>query len=551
METFLLAVLGSFRWLIRKTGADYDLVRAIVAVKLKTDNRRQPIAYRSKVKEGNNTFILTIVFYGLLGIVVAFAISVIPSFILSMILVFGYIMMMVAMSLITDFSSVLLDTSDNTIILPRPVDGRTLFIARISHILLYLGQLALALTLVPVIIVYMEYGGAAMFIFLVLVVLSILSAVLITNAFYLLILQFSSEEKLKNIINYFQILMAIVVMGGYQLIPGMMSRMNVRNYVFEVHWWHYFLPPVWMAGAMESVVYGKYDLQHIGLALCSVVVPILGIFMVNRYLAPIFSRKISIMSASVQRAVKRKERLDTWLNFLSTWATRPGPERGAFLLIYKILGRDRKLKLKIYPAFGYITIFGIIFIFRGQEVFGETGNHLHETRYYFGLLYLTFMILQVAFYEIPHSDDFKASWIYYSSPIGKPGEVLSGSIKAIFARLFLPSYAVVGVFVLILWGTTSVLDIVIAALNNFLMLIILGAIDTPKLPLSMAADLRNQSGNVVRGFVTVLLIGILGAGHYLLSFSNFLLAGVIPLQIGMIYFLQRSYRRIGWEDITP
>lgn len=550
METFLLAVLDSFRWLIRKTGADYDMVRAIVSVKLKTDNRRQLVAYPSKNKTGNNTFILTVVFYGLLGIIVGIAISMIPSFIFSMILAFSYIMVMIAMSLITDFSSVLLDTSDNTIILPRPVDGRTLFIARISHILLYLGQLTLALNAVPIIVVYMTYGVIAMFTFLGLVILSILTAVFVTNAFYLLILNFSSEEKLKNLINYFQILMAVAVMGGYQLIPRIMARMDIKSYVFEVHWWHYFLPPIWMAGAMEGIVHSNYDLPHIGLAMCALVVPILGLFAVNRYLTPIFSRKIGIMATSVQQAGKRKEKQDTWLKFLSTWTTGAGPERGAFLLVYKILGRDRKLKLKIYPAFGYIAIFGVIFILREKDTWGDAVNHLHETQYHFALLYLTFMILQVAFYEIPYSDDFKASWIYYSSPIGKPGEVLSGSIKAIFARLFLPTYAVVTVLVIILWGTNPALDIVVAALNNYLMLIILGAIDTHKIPLSMPADLRSQSGNVARGFVTVLLIGILGVGHYLLSFNSLVLAGVIPFQIGVIYFLQRSYKRIGWEDIT-
>ena len=70
-----------------------------------------------------------------------------------MIVFYTYIMVMISMTLITDFSSILLDTSDNTIILPRPVDSRTLFAARLTHILLYLGQLGLGLTVIPAIVV--------------------------------------------------------------------------------------------------------------------------------------------------------------------------------------------------------------------------------------------------------------------------------------------------------------------------------------------------------------------------------------------------------------
>ena len=150
MEKLLLQLLDLFSWAFRIARIDYDKLRAIVATKLTMDNRRQMVGYlRKGKKEPSQTFGLALLFYVALGGSIAFAMYIIPSFIHSMLVFFTYIMVMISMTLITDFSAILLDTSDNTIILPRPVDSRTLFAARQIHILLYLGQMAVALSVIP------------------------------------------------------------------------------------------------------------------------------------------------------------------------------------------------------------------------------------------------------------------------------------------------------------------------------------------------------------------------------------------------------------------
>jgi len=235
MNTFLLKFLDLFRWLYRRLGIDYEQLRSIVGIKLTMDNRRQLVAYRRKNnEEPGNAFMMTLLIYGFFGAFVALSLYFIPSFVLSLIVFFSYIIVMVAMTLITDFSSILLDTSDNTIILPRPVSGQTLFAARLTHILLYLGQLAIGLTIFPALVVIIKYGFLLFAVFLLAVALSVLTAVFVTNAFYLLVMQFASEEKLKNIINYFQILMAVLIMGGYQILPRIMERMDIASYEFEI-----------------------------------------------------------------------------------------------------------------------------------------------------------------------------------------------------------------------------------------------------------------------------------------------------------------------------
>lgn len=554
MNAFLLKILDLFKGFFIWIKVDYAQLRAILSVKLTMDNRRQLVSYQTKTKkEPSNTFLLTLFFYALFGMFVSIAVYNIPSFIMSMILFFSYLMVMIIMTLITDFSSILLDTSDNTIILPRPVDGRTLFVARTTHILLYLGQMVLALSLLPMVVIGLKHGAALLPFFFMGIVLASITAIALTNAFYLLLMQFANEEKLKNIINYFQIVMAVFIMGGYQILPRIMERLDLENFVFDITWWSFLLPPVWFAGALEAIYFNTFETNNIALCLCAVTFPISGAWLVNRYLTPVFSRKLGVLNnADVSPTITptRKENQNI-VDKLSRAITTPGLEYGAFNFIYKILGRDRKIKLKIYPSYGYVLIFGIIFMFRGKQDMATTWAELGESNYYIVLIYLTFMIIQVAIFEIRYSDEFKASWIYFAAPIVKPGEILSGMLKAVFVRLFIPGYLIMSTAVLFIWGASVIDDIIFGLINNFIMLIILSLINQRSLPFSIEPSLRGQSGNFVRNLLSFLIIGLLGVAHYLLiAYSSWLLLAAIPLMAIFTFILLRMYRNTSWGDLV-
>lgn len=190
---------------------------------------------------------------------------------------------------------------------------------------------------------------------------------------------------------------------------------------------------------------------------------------------------------------------------------------------------------------------------RSHEDFATTWANLPETQYHLMLLYLTFMVLQIGLYEIPYSDEFKGSWIYFSAPLTSPGEILSGTVKAICVRLFFPGFIIISAFVLIVWGYRVVDDVIIALFNNFLMLMILALINKRHLPLSMAPDVRAQSGNLMRSILTFFLIGALGAGHFLLTLltnKSLFLAAVIPAQAVALYFIHKTYRQTSWSQVT-
>jgi hypothetical protein len=553
MDNFLLALVRSFKWLYKINGVDFTQLLAIVAVKLKSDNRRQHISYRNNSgKEASHAFLITLLIYTVLGAVMGLFLSMNQSLMFSMTLFFSYLIVMIAMTLITDFSAVLLDTSDNTIILPRPVSGKTLFAARLTHIMLYLGQLGIGLTIVPAMVVASRYGLLLLAAFLILVILSIMAAVFITNVAYLLIIQFSSEDQLKNIINYLQIGMAIIFMGGYQLLPHAMAAYNLDSGRYDTAWWSYLLPPVWMAATLEMFVLRQPDAGHLAMAICAVLVPVSGLLIVNKFLTPVFSQKLGVIGPASSTSRPASQSGTTILKNLARFITQSSHERAAFFLVYKTLARDRKIKLKIYPTIGYLAIFVIMLGIREQSSVSSFKEHLATSQYHLMLLYLPLFVLQVAFHEIAYSDDFKAGWVYHSAPVGRPGELLSGMIKALFVRFFLIPYFFLSLIVIAIMGPTSILDVVVAGINNYLMLMILAMIADHSLPLSLAPAVRTQSGTMARGLIAVVVIGIITAAHYFtLLFKPALLFAFFPIQIVAGYLLTRAYRAIAWSEITP
>jgi ABC-2 type transport system permease protein len=553
MEKIILGMLDFFSWLFRAMQVDYPQLRAIIAIKLTMDNRRQIVAFKQKSNnETNNAFLTTVLFYAFFGLFIAFVLFGIPHMIVALIIFFSYIMVMLSMTIITDFSSTLLDTSDNTIILPRPVTSRTLFVARIVHILIYLSLLTAGLALIPSVVMLIKYGWVMFVLFLVGVCLSVLVALSFTNGLYLLVMRFASEEKLKNVINYFQIVMAVTIMGGYQVLPRVLGRFDLETYEFDIQWWAYFTPPVWLAGALEAVHERNFDTPHLILIGLALTLPVLVFLVINKYLTPVFSRKLGAISTASEPVVTRtvQQQGKNFASKIADWLTRNLQERAAFEFVYKTLARDRKIKLKVYPTFGYVFIFGLIFIMRSREDFLVTFQNLHNTEYHLMLIYLTFMILQVALFEIPYSDDFKASWIYAAAPLTKPGEILSGMLKAMFVRLFIPGYLAIAIIVMYIWGVNSIGDIVFGLLNNFLMLLVLALIGKKMLPLSLQPSLRNQAGTFARSMIMLFMLALLGFTHYFLSKFPIVIWAMVPVQGVAIYLLLRYYRNISWEEFT-
>src|SRR3546814_11699817 len=99
---------------------------------------------------------------------------------------FFSLMCVLALMLISEFSTILLDTRDPLIILPRPVDDRTFSVSRILHIGILLLGLLTDLALQGLIFAIVDNGLIAGAIFIIQVTIPGILTLLLLNLFYII-----------------------------------------------------------------------------------------------------------------------------------------------------------------------------------------------------------------------------------------------------------------------------------------------------------------------------------------------------------------------------
>ena len=118
-------------------------MRAILKVKLTMDGRRTPtmIGQDSKKKDKGNQFIKSLWLYVLFGLIMIPFLFIGEGYLFQMSMFFGMFTFFIMTSMISEFSSVLLDIRDRNILYPKPINRRTISAAKVMHIIIYLTYL--------------------------------------------------------------------------------------------------------------------------------------------------------------------------------------------------------------------------------------------------------------------------------------------------------------------------------------------------------------------------------------------------------------------------
>jgi hypothetical protein len=503
----------------------------------------------------SNAMTWVVFMYVFIGIFVGLMVLGISSVFTAMVIVFAMVMVMTAVALISDFTSVLLDTTDNAILLPRPVDGRTLAVARLTHIALYLLLISLSLSLAALLIGSGKYGPLFALSFLVMLVFAVLFVVFLANLFYLLLMRVSGGDHFRDIILYFQIFMAAFAMGSYQLLPRMIHLDALMNLSFPIRWWTYLVPPAWMAAVVDLAVGRQWSGPKAVLAVIGICVPLACIVIVIRYLAPGFARAIArleTMSAPAEGEGVPAERtgLMDWLSRL--WSRDP-QERGIFRLCWRITSRDRKFKLKTYPTFGYMLIIGIILtvLVDRDTPMWESLVNLPHTQKYIIFLYIGCLLIPIVLLQQRFSDQWEAAWVFHTLPFDNPGRIMKGALKAMLVKYGGSAFVLLALLVLLIWGPHTLDDIALSFLNMVLTSLFIAATMVRDLPFSKKYAVARDAQRGITGFLLFVIPAGAGVVHYGLTFVPYgTLAGIL-VSLAAVLVGMSLYGRMSWARINP
>ena len=553
MTDFALKILDAFKWFFRWLGVDYEKFRALIWVKLTVDNRQEKsMVQRKGKKEMSNAMGWVVFIYAFMGIFLGVMLLGIQSLFSSMVFVFSMVMVMTAVALISDFTSVLLDTTDNAILMPRPIDSRTLATARITHIILYILMITLALTAASIVIGTIKFGPLYTVVFLFALFFAVLFVVFLANVFYLLLMKVSTEDHFRDVILYFQILMAAFAMGSYQLLPRLMEVDALKGFTLPIHWWTYLIPPAWMAAPIDIAVTGDFSLAKTVMSLTGIVIPIASVLVVIKYLAPGFSRALSQMeststvSEKVYAQVQKKGRLR---KFFSKIFTSSPAERSVFQLSWILSSRDRKFKLRTYPTFGYMLIIAFIMsLYREGNILQNLQN-LPNTEKFIIFLYIGCILIPIVVMQQRFSDQYEASWIYHSFPFSSPGDIQKGSLKAMVIKYGFSVFIPLAVFILLVWGPRVIDDIVLAFFNMIIASLVIGFTVRKDLPFSRKGITAAESQRGMTGVLLFLFPVSLGGLHYGLTLIPYAVPVALIFSAGIAFLAMKLYGQTTWKMI--
>lgn len=558
MNKFFLYLVSLLNPVWKRLGVDVEQLRAILEVKLKMDDRR-PSAYmqarQQKKKEIKNGSWGMIFMSLVMGIFYLYAFFIAKDHFLQMLIWFSLFMMMMSTTLIADFTSVLIDVKDNFVILPKPVNDKTVVVSRMMHIVIHISKIVAPMMLPVLIYLFVETGVISALWFVVLALLLCIFSIFLINAVYLIALQLTTPERFKEILNWIQMILSVLLFGIVYLAPRVMKDVNLAEVKLSDHTWLNLVPLTWFAGAWQAVTDGIYTPQFLIFIALSFIVPFASLWLVIKIFAPSFNRKLAMLGGSgTDSGRPEKARAVAsgipWYKRLARLLTSSSQERLSFELVWLITGRSREFKLKVYPSLAYVVIYFIYFFFTGDHTSaGEKWKHLPETKMFIFLIYSSSFAFITAISNLVYSDKYKSAWVYFAAPIESPGLLLMGAFKASLVKFFVPFYLLLSAFSLWVWGLKIMPDLILGFFNVIVINLAFAFIYLRRLPFSAELNIKQSAGTFIKGMLILIVPGVIGVGHYFIAGYIWLVLIFGLMSFAALYLLYMKYRETGWAKL--
>ena len=508
-DFFSLKILDLFRPLFEAFGVEYEKMRLIVNMKLTLDKRK------NNSSENKNSLMQSVILYLIIGLV-ASRIIVMPIDIMTkMTVLFALIFVMLLTCFITDFSSVILDTYDRHIIGITDVKDITLNMAKIVHIIIYISIISLSISAFSILMILMAYNIGFCLLFILCMILMDFLLIMMTSVIYYLLIKIFKGEKLKDVLNLFQIFMILVFSIMYYFITSSLSDIQI-NYTFSINAYDLFIPFMWFASLFCVIFYGKIQTLYIIMAILGIIVPILSIFIYIK-LTPAFERNLDKLE-QVSYNEKDSKTKKSFVSKLGNKICKNNEEKSFFEFIYINLSRDREFKTRVYPtlASGIIMPLVLFFVTYDRSIsIMEYLKSLSTTNNFLNI-YLAVILLQNCILLLKYSKEYEASFIYDVLPISKKKNIYSAEFKVIIIKLFVPVFIIIGIPYLILFKAKFIVHLLIAFVSTIFISMGTFRVNDKSLPFSEDYAVTANTSNFLNIIKSIGFVGAAVLLHYLI-----------------------------------
>lgn len=556
--------------LYHNAGIDTSQLALILRYKLMMDDRHPNTLQQTRgsgKKEGiSNATLGTMLMALVMGMLNLIAFAIGRDAITHMGFFFLPYLFMLASVLISDFTSVLIDVRDNSILLSRPVNDRTILMPKLLHIIVHMSRVTIPMCIPAFVFLFARQGWQPAFSFLLLAILGSVFTIFIINAVYLLVLKITTPARFKSFIAWFQVVFIILLYGGYQLFPRVADMENFQRFSITEYSYAKLFPPYWFAGAQvwlggQSIARGWIWF------LLSLAVSTGSSWLVIRYLAPSFNRKLSLISgsgggsgggsetpapAAGTAGGKFSGSRKGIAGFLAAILTNGTTERSAFLFSWRWTARNRGFRMRVYPTIGYIIVWIALTLFRYNDTSEGSGlsGFSGSLSGLLGLIYISSFIIINAMQQVGYAEEYRACWIFYSAPVSQPGPVILGSFKAMIAKFFLPVALLILALGLMWKGPEALPNLVLGMSNQLAVACIILLMSKKSLPASRPAVMDDRSGNFLKGIMMLLVTGSIGILHFFIHEFTGVVMLLAMLSMLACWLMLNRIGKISWGELT-
>jgi hypothetical protein len=320
--------------------------------------------------------------------------------------------------------------------------------------------------------------------------------------------------------------------------------------------WVHWIPTYWLAGLWTW--FYKVDFVFAGTKLLSVVailLPFAAIWATVKWLAPKFINGIALgdgQEVVLQKpSTKNGKQSPKLYKYIAALLNKNPESRAGFELTWLQTARNRAFKMKVYPSLAYIPIyFFFVVLSRPGQDYSQILVRMTSPKVYLILLYMCTFALSTAAMNLIYSEQYKASWIFFAPAIERPGNIMSGALRAIIVKFYLPFTALVAGVVIYVNGWKVVPEVIFTQFNILIFVLVSLRASLTALPFSVKEQMRERGAkNFIRQLLVFLIIPILGGAHYLTIKFWLLKFVVYPLIIILFWMLWDSYKKTSWKDI--
>ena len=517
-ESFVLKVIDKFVKPFLSKDLNYSHVREILKLKLIMDNRRLPInAKVNAKKEGKEAkrsmLVMCITYFGV-GSFIA-TLQLMKNTFGANILVFAMLMFMLFSVYISEFSAILLDTTEKSFYGALPIGHNEINTAKNIHIAYYVGIIAFSMMLLSVIAAVIFHGALYGVIFALICIALTIFCLHLAGILYYLLLKIFSGEKLKDILSGFQVFVTIALVLVYQIVPRLINFAEFAKTDMVFSPFMFIIPSAWFS-AIFNVFLGTAAWYHYALSGVAVLVLILLEIVYNKKVMPEFEGELDKLTETA----KENKSLSAFSRLMCKILSKDKQENAFMELVLIQVSRNRDIKLKIYPQLANVLILPLVVLL--SQFSAKNGGiegvmtALKESRWVLVLFYSVGLTSSAIYTLIGQSDNKESILFYQILPIENLSKCIRAGIKVVLFRYLTPIFAIFSIMYIGVRGAGSLPDVIIAYIAFIFITSLMIRLNAWVLPFSTETVTGNAGYNMLMFFMNMIILGGFAAAHIFL-----------------------------------